>query len=271
MRKRRHLFTFWLELAVALGLITIIGLPNFAPGTAQGNTTLTVSAAVSLTNALNEIAPLYRQSRPNVTVRYNFAGSGALQQQIENGASVDVFISAAEKQMDALQRKNLLVAGTRRNLLTNRLVLIVPANAAGITNLRSLSHGPVKRIAIAEPRSVPAGQYAEQALRKQGLWDALKPKFVLANNVRQVLQFVESGNVQAGLVYATDARTTNQVKVVQTIPANLHDPIVYPIAVIKTSKAPAIAKTFAQFLSGNVARNVFTKYGFGTAYTNFRF
>ncbi|WP_421658928.1 molybdate ABC transporter substrate-binding protein [Leptothermofonsia sp. ETS-13] len=250
---------------VALGVIVAANFHTFTPIFAQGSTQLTVSAAASLTDVLKEIGPLYRRSRPNVNLRYNFASSGALQRQIENGAPVDVFISAAEKQMNALQQKGLLLPGTRRNLLTNRMVLIVPTNSSGITNLQSLKSGNVKRIAIGDPRSVPVGQYSEQVLRKQGLWELLKPKYVLANNVRQVLQFVESGNAQAGLVYITDAKTTSQVKVVQMIPANLHDPIVYPIAVIKTSRNPATARNFSQFLSGNAARKVFTRYGFGIA------
>ncbi len=254
-----------LGIVVALGIIATAHFRPATPVLAQSRTQLTVSAAASLTDALKETALLYRRSCPNVNLHYNFASSGALQQQIENGAPVDVFISAAEKQMNALQQKNLLLSGTRRNLLINRMVLIVPANSSGIINLQSLKNGNVKRIAIGDPRSVPAGQYAEQILRKQGLWDSLKSKYVLATNVRQVLQFVESGNAQAGLVYITDAKTTSQVEVVQMIPANLNDPIVYPIAVIKTSNNTATARNFSQFLSGNAARKVFTRYGFGMA------
>lgn len=230
----------------------------------QSNTQLTVSAAASLTDALKELAPLYQQSRP-VRVRYNFASSGALQQQIENGAPVDVFISAAEKQMDALQQKNLLTSGTRRNLLTNRLVLIIPANKSGIGNLKSLADVRVKRIAIGDPRSVPAGQYAQEALTKAGLWNQLKSKYVLASNVRQVLQFVEAGNADAGLVYLTDAKTTNKVKIAQTIPASLHSPILYPIAVLKNSRNQTVSRNFVQFLLSSTAKKVFEKYGFSMA------
>lgn len=261
--KRRRWFAFatWAIVAMSLvvGVQVVPSLTN-----AQGNRQLIVSAAASLTDAMKEIEPLYRRLRPNITIRYNFASSGALQQQIENGAPVDVFISAAEKQMDALQNKGLVVSGTRRNLLTNRMVLIVPRNSS-VNGLRNLTSDSVKRIAIGNPRSVPAGQYAEQVLKKAGLWNSVQSKFVLANNVRQVLQFVEAGNAQAGLVYTTDARTSNQVKVVQTVPVNLHSPIVYPMAVIKSSRNQAAARAFAQFLSGNEARKVFNKYGFGVA------
>jgi molybdate transport system substrate-binding protein len=232
---------------------------------AQTNTQLIVSAAASLTDALKELAPIYQTSHPNVTVRYNFASSGALQQQIANGAPADVFISAAAKQMDALEQNNLLLANKRRNLLKNRLVLVVPANRSGIINLDSLTDSQVKRIAIADPRSVPAGEYAKAALTRAGLWNQLKSKYVLANNVRQVLQFVEAGNADAGLVYLTDAKTTDQVKVVQTIPANLHGPIIYPIAVLKNSRNQAAAKAFVDFLFSSSAQKVFEKYGFNLA------
>ncbi len=261
----KRIFSLALNAGLALTIALMVGMgwQDQPPAIAQTNFRLVVSAAASLTDALKEIAPLYKQTQPNVTLRYNFASSGALQQQIENGAPADIFIAAAEKQMDALQQKNLIEPASRRNLLTNRLVLVVPKTSKGVTNLQSLKDIRVKRIAIGNPRSVPAGQYSEEALKKQGLWNSLQPKFVLANNVRQVLQFVESGNVQAGLVYATDAKTSNKVKVVQVIPTNLHTPIVYPIAVVKRSKNQTSTRAFIQFLSGNTAKKIFQKYGFG--------
>lgn len=259
---RRLSLVFIAVIALAIALTFSTGLDEL-PAIAQTNSRLVVSAAASLTDALKEISQIYSQTQPNVTVRYNFASSGALQQQIENGAPADIFISAAEKQMDALQQKNLIASASRRNLLTNRLVLVVPKTSMGVTNLQGLKDVRVKRIAIGNPRSVPAGQYSEEALKKQGLWNSLQPKFVLANNVRQVLQFVESGNVQAGLVYATDAKTSNQVKVVEVIPANLHTPIVYPISVVKSSKNQTSARNFIQFLVSSKAKKIFQKYGFG--------
>ncbi|MEX0269770.1 molybdate ABC transporter substrate-binding protein [Leptolyngbyaceae cyanobacterium UHCC 1019] len=259
--KRRLSFIFIVGMALAIALT--VSRFNQSVAIAQASSRLVVSAAASLTDALQEISLLYNQTQPNVTLRYNFASSGALQQQIENGAPADIFIAAAEKQMDALQQKNLIETGSSRNLLTNRLVLVVPKTSTGVTNLQSLKDTRVKRIAIGNPRSVPAGQYSEEALKKQGLWNSLQPKFVLANTVRQVLQFIESGNVQAGLVYATDAKTSNKVKVVQVIPANLHTPIVYPIAVVKRSKNQTAARAFIQFLSSSKAKKIFQKYGFG--------
>ena len=230
---------------------------------AQSNTKLLVSAAASLQNSLEEIKPLY-QKKQNINLNYNFGASGALQQQIENGAPVDVFISAAKKQMDALESKGLILTGTRRNLLKNRLVLIVP-NSSNITNFKQLTDSQVKRIAIGEPKSVPAGQYAEEVLKNLGILSQIRPKFVLGNNVRQVLAAVESGNADAGIVYTTDAKTSQQVKVVATAAENLHSPIVYPIAVLKSSKNSSAAKEYVQFLAGSQVRKVFDKYGFGIA------
>jgi molybdate transport system substrate-binding protein len=214
---------------------------------------------------MQEIKTIYQNGNPNINITYNFASSGALQQQIEQGAPVDVFFSAAAKQMDALQQKNLLVPDTRRTLLTNRLVLITPKNAPALTSFRNLAGSQVKRIAIGEPRSVPAGQYAQELLTNLKLFDSLKSKLVYGNNVRQVLTYVETGNVGAGIVYTTDAKESNSVRVGATAPSNLHSPIVYPVAALKDSRNVAAARNFVQFLSSSQARAVFQKYGFGIA------
>ncbi len=234
------------------------------PPVKQENVQLTVSAAASLKEALNEITPLYSKAKSNVAIRNNFGSSGDLQQQIINGAPVDVFISAAAKQMDELQKKDLIIADTRRDLLSNRLVLIVPADKGDAKELKDLTNASVERIAIGDPRSVPVGQYAEQALTKLELLQDVQSKFVLGNNVRQVLQFVESGNAQAGIVYATDAKTSTKVKVVQVIDAKLHKPIVYPIAVLQKSSNQPSAKSYLEFLSSEQAKTIFEKYGFST-------
>ena len=240
--------------------------PNKAslPNVNQENIQLTVSAAASLKEALGEIMPLYSKVKSNVAIRNNFGSSGNLQQQIINGAPVDVFISAASKQMDELQKKDLIVADTRRDLLSNRLVLIVPADKGNAKELKDLTNASIERIAIGDPRSVPVGQYAEQALTKSELLQDVQSKFVLGNNVRQVLQFVESGNAQAGIVYATDAKTSTKVKVVQVIDAKLHKPIVYPIAVLQKSSNQSSAKSYLEFLSSEPAKTIFEKYGFST-------
>ncbi|MBD1832260.1 molybdate ABC transporter substrate-binding protein [Cyanobacteria bacterium FACHB-472] len=261
MTKRRIII--FLSLLLATLTILTIRANLDIPFVAQKNNKLLISAAASLRESLQEIQLVYPHTKQNANVTYNFGASGALQQQIENGAPADVFISASKKQMDALQEKGLILSDTRRNLLTNRLVLIVPRNSSEISNFRQLTNAKVKKIAVGEPRSVPAGQYAEQVFINLGILQQIKPKFVLGNNVRQVLAAVESGNVDAGVVYATDARTSQQVKQVATAAENLHSPIVYPVAVLKNSKNISAAKEYIQFLFSNQARTLFQKYGFG--------
>ena len=260
--KSRKLLVFITTALVTL-LLTI-GLPSLisSPIFAQPNTNLIISAAASLKEALEEIKPLYQQSKTNVKINYNFGSSGALQQQIEQGAPADIFISAAKKQVDALEQKGLLVAGTRNIIAKNKLVLVVPKNAVGITSFYNLKDAKVKKIAIGEPRTVPAGQYGQQVLEKLKIWSEIKSKLVFANNVRQVLASVETGNVDAGLVYITDAKISDKVKVVVTADEKYHSPIIYPLAVIKGSKNVDTAKEFSQFLSSNQAKAVFRKYGF---------
>lgn len=226
---------------------------------------LTVSAAASLKEALQAILPAYTQQKPNVTLTYNFGSSGSLQQQIEQGAPVDVFISAAQKQMDALQKKNLLLADTRKDLLKNTVVLIAAQNETGISGFKDLTDNKVSKIAIGDPQSVPAGQYGQEVLTSLKLFDPIKPKIVFAKDVRQVLSYVETGNVDAGLVYVTDAKTSDKVKVVATASEDSHSPIIYPVGVLKGSKNPEAAKEFVQFLSSEQAKAVFEKYGFSMA------
>jgi molybdate transport system substrate-binding protein len=226
--------------------------------------TILLAAAASLQQALQEITPLYTTANPTNTVNYNFAASGALQQQIERGAPVDVFISAADKQMNALETKGLLVAGTRQNLLTNQLVLIAPKSSPIVlTNLQQLTQPAVKRIAIGETRTVPAGQYAVEVFQNLGIFDRVKSKFVLGNNVRSVLTAVESGNVDAGIVYLTDIRGSDRIRSVEIVDRKLHAPIDYPIAIIKSSKSPNAASKYINFLQTNTAKAIFKKYKFG--------
>ncbi|WP_019499550.1 molybdate ABC transporter substrate-binding protein [Pseudanabaena sp. PCC 6802] len=263
---RRRVFTFIACIALTFSLVVGTKFFERHPAIAQGNTSLLVSAAASLQDALKEIAPIYQKSQPAVAVKYNFGASGALQQQIEQGAPVDVFISAATKQMSALQSKGLILQDTNQNLLGNRLALIVPRNSTlGITSVRNLAGGNVKKIAVGEPRSVPVGQYSEEVFKKLGIAEQVKSKLILGNTVRNVLAAVESGNADAGIVYITDAKISDRVRVVELISTNLHSPIVYPIAVLKNSKNIPVAKNYVKFLSSGTARSVFEKYGFTLA------
>lgn len=227
---------------------------------------LLVAAAASLQTALQEVTTLYIQANPNQTISYTFAASGALQQQIEQGAPVDVFISAAVKQMKALHEKGLLEAGTQRNLLTNQLVLIVPKQTAvSLTDFKQLIQPEVKRISLGEPRSVPAGQYAVEVFKNLGILEQVHSKFVLGNNVKSVLTAVETGDVEAGIVYRTDAIGSDKVTIAATADQTLHTPIVYPIAVLKGSKSPEKARKYVDFLQTSRAKSVFEKYRFGIA------
>jgi molybdate transport system substrate-binding protein len=252
---------------VLLALLFVAGT-GFAGGAPPQAATvdLTVSAAISLKDALDEAKQLYATDNPNVSIAINYGASGTLQLQIEQGAPVDIFLSAATKQMDALDTKGLLLEGTRKNLLLNEVVLIVPKDSSlNISSFQDLTRADVKQIALGEPTTVPAGQYAKDVLTSLGIYDAVNAKAILGKDVRQVLTYVETGNVDAGIVYSTDAQSSSKVKVVATAPAKSHAPVVYPVAVIKDSKNAAAARQFLDFLSGQRGRAVFQKYGFGLA------
>ncbi|NEO18940.1 MAG: molybdate ABC transporter substrate-binding protein [Moorea sp. SIO4A1] len=223
---------------------------------------LTVSVAASLQDAMKAIKVLYTKETPDVTIIYNFASSGSLQQQIEQGAPVDVFISAAPKQMNALESKGLLLEGTRQSLLNNQVVLVTPKDQTGISNFKDLRSDNISKIAMGDPESVPAGHYAKEVLSSLNLFEQLKPKLVFGKDVRQVLSYVETGNVDAGLVYATDAKVSNQVKRVATAPPESYSRIIYPVAVLKESKNPDHANQFVQFIISDSAKTIFLRYGF---------
>jgi molybdate transport system substrate-binding protein len=226
---------------------------------------LTVSAAASLMDALNAIDRDFQRAHPDIEITPNFGASGTLQLQIEQGAPADVFVSAAQQQMDALAAKNLLLAGTRVNVLQNELVLIAPANSKTVSGFNDLRSPNVHVIAVGDPRSVPAGAYAQQVLTAMHLYDALKPKMTLGTDVRQVLAAVETGSAEAGLVYATDAAITSKVRVVADAPAGTHQPIIYPAAVLRASMNPEAARTYVNYLASPAARALFAKYGFRPA------
>lgn len=223
---------------------------------------LTVSAAASLQKVMIDVQQLYNAVQPNVRIIYNFAASGSLQQQIEQGADVDIFISAATQQMDALADKGLILADTRTNLLTNQIVLVVPKNYQGITNFQDLANKHITKIAIGEPKSVPVGKYAQEVLNYFKIFNKVKNKIIFVKDARQVLNYVETANVDAGIVYLTDAKLSNSTKIVATAPTISHSPVVYPVAVVKDSRKISISKDFIQFLASQQAMKVYEKYGF---------
>jgi molybdate transport system substrate-binding protein len=228
--------------------------------------TLNISAASSLTKAITEINTLYTQGKPWVTIMLNSGSSGTLQTQIENGAPCDVFLSAAAAQMDNLQNENLLLDGSRVNFVTNKIVLIVPKNSTlGLTGFSDLTLDKVKLIAVGDPKSVPAGTYAQTAFTELGILASIQSKFILGANVTQVLQYVDSGNVDAGVVYSTDALSDSNVTVIATGPDDVNATIVYPGAIIKASKNATTAQDYLAFLAGAQAKAIFEKYGFAIA------
>lgn len=224
--------------------------------------TLSLSVAASLTDAMQEIEQLYTEEHSHVSFEFNFASSGSLQQQIEQGAPADIFMSAASKQMNELQEKGLLLDDTRIDLLQNELVLVVPKGFSGVTEFADLAKDDITLIAIGDPESVPAGKYAQEAFKTLGIWEKIEPKLMLAKDVRQVLAYVESEEVEVGAVYRTDAQISDKVEVVTAAPDGSHSPVIYPVAVIKDSEHPEEAKELIEFLTGDQARAVFEKYGF---------
>jgi molybdate transport system substrate-binding protein len=225
---------------------------------------LTVSVAASLQDAMQQLGPAFEQSHPGSKVSFNFGGSGTLEQQIEHGAPVDVFLSAASEPMDKLAAKGLIWNDTRRDLLRNQIVLIARRGDTSLNSFAGLTDGSVKLIALGDPGSVPAGNYGRQVLKSLKLWEAVQGKLVLGKDVRQVLTYVETGNADAGIVYATDARLSSNVRVVTTAPETSHEPVAYPVAVLKDSRNPAAARAFVSFLESARARETFTRLGFTT-------
>lgn len=253
----------WIILSLIIFTLALVaGCSKSAPPTTQNQpVSLTIAAAASLTDVGNELKTLYTGKNPNVTITYNFAASGTLQQQIEQGAPVDLFISAGKSQMDALSAKQLIVEPSRKNLVGNELVLISKKDRT-LSGFEGLTGTTINKIAIGTPESVPAGQYAKDTLTAMGLWDKLQSKLVMAKDVRAVLTYVETGNVDAGLVYRTDAATSTAAKIVAAAPDGSSKPIVYPVAIITSSKQQAEAQKFEEFLASDEAMQVFAKYGF---------
>jgi len=250
-----------LALALALALLALPGAPPAAAAE------LTVSVAVSMKDAVEEIGRRFVATRPGLALRYNFGASGELARQIEAGAPVDVFVSAAQRQMEELERAGLVAAGTRRVFARNVLVAIKPVDEPlDIPGPSDLLDRRVQRIAIGNPRTVPAGQYAAESLRALGLWERLQPRLVLGENVRQVLEYVVRGEVDVGVVYATDAvMRLERVRLAFPFPDETHAPILYPAAVVKSTRQPDAARAFVEFLAGREAQVVLGRLGFERA------
>jgi molybdate transport system substrate-binding protein len=225
---------------------------------------ITVSAAISLKDALETIAKNFKAMPQGGKVIYNFGASGDLARQIEAGAPVDVFASAAQKDMDDIETKGLVVPNSRRNFAANSVVLIKPGNSnLPLQSINDLQKPEIKKIVIGNPKTVPAGRYAEEALKYFKLWDSIKDKLIFAENVRQVLDYVVRNEVDAGLVYSTDAMVrSKEVKIVLTLPENSHQPVIYPIALLKNAKNESLAKRFVDFVVSSESQGILSKFGF---------
>jgi molybdate transport system substrate-binding protein len=257
-------------IAIALFMLIMTACNQEAPPIQKNSTPkkveISVLAAASLSDVMKEIETKYESSHPNVDLVPSFASSGKLKQQIEQGVPADLFFSASSKEMDALLQKDMIDPNYHSDLLSNDLVLIVPRDSKvkikGFTDLKAPS---IKTISVGQPETVPAGKYAKQALEKMNLWKDVQSKLVFAGDVRQVLTHVKTGNADAGIVYKTDAATTTEVTVVATFDPKSHQPIVYPIGVLKTSKHPKQTQDFYQWLHSPQAMEIFQKYGFKKA------
>ncbi len=224
---------------------------------------LNVSAAASLKDVMLEIKETYSVKNPKVKINFNFASSGTLQAQIERGAPVDLYISAAKKEMNDLTKKGLVKKESCVDLLENRLVLIVPRNSKlDLVGFEDLQRVKVQKIGIGAPEIVPAGRYAREVLEYFELWDKVQTKLVVGMNVRAVLTYVETGNVDAGFVYRTDAVIGDEVKIVATAPVEACEAIIYPAAILAKSKQVKIATKFLKYLQRKETELIFKKYGF---------
>ncbi|WP_243438780.1 molybdate ABC transporter substrate-binding protein [Fundidesulfovibrio soli] len=242
---------------IILALAALLALPLMAQAGS-----VTVSGAASLTAAFTEMKAAFEKARPGVTVNTNFAASGQLLPQIEAGAPVDIFASADQETMDRAQAKNLIDTASRRNFVANALVLCKPKGGkAAVTSLESLKDKAVERIGLGNPETVPVGRYAREALSTAGLYEALTPKLVFGDSVKQVQDYVSRGEVDAGFIFATDAQSAAaKIDVAAEIPTKAK--VSYPLAIVARSKDNADAKAFADFVMSPEGQAILAKYGF---------
>ncbi|MDA8239783.1 MAG: molybdate ABC transporter substrate-binding protein [Nitrospiraceae bacterium] len=225
---------------------------------------ITVSAAISLKNVFEEIGKYYESRNKGAKVVFNFGASGDLMRQIEGGAPVDVFASAAQKDMDALEKKGLIAPASRADFAANSVVLIVPLNVKTlIKSFEELKKEGIKKIAVGNPKTVPAGRYAEEVLANFKILDAVRDKLILTENVRQALDYVARAEVDAGIVYSTDAMTRmKEVRIVAAAPERSHKAAVYPIAIVKGTKNEVTAKAFISLVTSAEGKMILSTYGF---------
>ncbi len=231
---------------------------------AEGQKEIIVSAAISLKNAFEDIGKLYETRNAGTKITFNFGASGDLMKQIEGGAPVDVFASAAQKDMDDAEKKGLIAVVSRVNFAANSIVLVIPVNTkVVIKSFGDLKSGSIRKIAVGNPRTVPAGRYAEEVFTYYKMLNEIKDKLVFTENVRQALDYVVRNEVDAGVVYSTDAMVRiRELTIAATAPESSHKPVVYPIAVVKTSKNSDVAKAFISLVTSEEGKKILAKYGF---------
>ncbi|MFZ5573444.1 MAG: molybdate ABC transporter substrate-binding protein [Thermodesulfobacteriota bacterium] len=248
-----------------LAAAAVLCLAFLTPAAAGETKTITVSAAISLKDAFAEIGRIYETASGTRCI-FNYGPSGDLVKQITGGAPVDVFASAAQKDMDEAARQGRIIASTRADFAANSVVLIAPAGSDGaLTSFECLVAAKIIKIAVGNPVTVPAGRYAEEVLQFYKLLPGIKEKLIYTENVRQVLDYVVRGEVDAGIVYATDAAMrSTEIKLIATAPEASHKPVVYPLALVKGTKRASDADAFTAFVLSKEGRQILKKYGFKT-------
>lgn len=226
---------------------------------------LIISAAASLTDAAEEIKATFNEVNPDVTITYNFGGSGSLATQIQEGAPADIFMSASQKDMDTVDDLGLLLDGSRFDFASNAIVLVTEkSNDITLEKLEDIATLDISHIAMGDPESVPAGRYGKAAFEAVGVWDKIESKMVYVSDVRQALAQVETGNADLGIAFNTDAKATDTVKTVINIDPSLHDAIIYPAAIVKDSENTEAAQAYLDFLKGDEGKAILESYGFIT-------
>lgn len=243
-------------------MLSSIGCSTTGQVAEDKNVEITVSAAASLTDVLNEITASFEEEYPNINVIYNIGSSGTLQQQIMQGAPADLFFSAAEDKFDKLVKEDLIDKENMVDLVGNKIVLVTPKESNKDINSFQDLKDKAQKISLGTPETVPAGKYAKEMLENVGEWNMVEDKMIFAKDVRQVLTYVETGNVDAGIVYNTDALISSKINVVETAEEGTHTPIIYPLGILKESEHQIEAKLYFDYMQSEKALTIFEEYGF---------
>lgn len=254
--------TIWIGLIIMLTMFLVAGCRGTRGEGTQPKKTISVFAGAGLKEALPRVAERYTRSHPDVKISFNFAASGTLQKQIEQGAPADVFVCPGDKQLAALAGEKLVDDATGVKIVGDRLVLVVPKDSDKVKGFADLARADVGKIGIGAPNIVPAGEFAKEVLVNMGLWNGVRRKLVLAKDVQQVKAYVETGNVDAGLVYRSTAAGSSGITIVAEAPQTMHQAIWFKGAVVSGSREKETALDFLHYLRSVEASQVFTEYGF---------